>query len=125
MFEILNTIGAWATLGMGLFGLFLPNRAADFVGLKPVSNAGRSEFRATYGGLWLPLGAVPLLSGAPLAFAIAGLCWLGAAVGRVLSIILDKAFDAKNVGGVVFETAFAMLLLLGAPGTVFMTILTQ
>lgn len=79
--EWLNIAGAVGTLFMGLFGLLFPNAAARFVGLEATSLAGRSEFRATYGGLWLPLALIPVISQAPLAYAMAGFCWVGAAIG--------------------------------------------
>lgn len=113
--EWLNLFGAGATILMGFFGLFLPKIAAKFVGLSANTNAGRSEFRATYGGLWVPLGLVPLLTQEPLAFLIAGLCWLGTGLGRIISIFLDKASDGKNWAAVAFEGGFAVLLLIGEP----------
>ena len=113
--EVLNQAGALGTLGMGLLGLLLPKTAARFVGLQPLTPAGRSEFRATYGGLWAPLALMPLITQDPIVFAVSGLCWAGAAAGRMASIFLDDALDAKNLMAVGFELAFAALLLVGAP----------
>ncbi|MCI5045104.1 MAG: DUF4345 family protein [Aquisalinus sp.] len=115
MQDILNMIGAFGTVAMGFLGLLFPRQASKLVGLTANSKAGQSEFRATYGGLWVPLGLIPIISDAALAYAIAGLCWLGAAGGRVLSIFLDDALDRKNIGAVFFELGFAALLLVGAP----------
>jgi hypothetical protein len=111
----LNLAGAIGTVCMGLLGLFAPRQAAAFVGLNPVTPAGRSEFRATYGGLWIALGLVPILSGEPLAFLMAGLCWALTAAGRLVSILVDKAADARNWGATLFEGLFALLLMAGAP----------
>lgn len=113
--SLINQIGAVGTVLMGCFGLFAPRAAADLVGLEPKTAPGRSEFRATYGGLWLPLGLAPLLTGTDLAYQIAGLCWLGAAMGRVASILVDRLGTPQNWGGVAFETLFAAALLMGAP----------
>lgn len=113
--DILNQVGAVGTLAMCLLGLLLPKTAAQFVGLQPLTPAGRSEFRATYGGLWAPLAVMPLITQDPILFAVSGLCWTGAAVGRVASILLDDALDAKNLMAVGFELAFGALLLVGAP----------
>lgn len=115
MTDWLNLVGAIGTVGMGLLGLLAPTRASAFVGLKPLTPAGRSEFRATYGGLWIALGLVPLLSGEPLAYLMAGLCWALTAAGRLVSILLDRASDPRNWGATVFEGVFAALLLAGAP----------
>lgn len=115
MTEWLNLAGAMGTVGMGLLGLLAPTRAAAFVGLKAVTPAGQSEFRATFGGLWIALGLVPILSGAPLAYLMAGLCWALTAAGRLLSMAADKAADPRNWGATLFEALFAGLLLVGAP----------
>ncbi len=113
--DILNQVGAAGTLAMGLLGLLLPKVAARFVGLQPLTPAGRSEFRATYGGLWAPLALMPLITQDPIVFAVSGLCWAGAAAGRVISIFLDDALDAQNLKAVGFELVFAALLLVGDP----------
>ena len=113
--DLLNLGGAVGTLLMGLLGLLRPKSAARFVGLQPLTPAGRSEFRATYGGLWAPLALMPLLTQDPIVFAVSGLCWAGAAVGRIVSILLDDALDAQNLKAVGFELVFAALLLVGDP----------
>ena len=115
MTDLLNMVGAIATMMMGAMGLFAPKVAADFVGLKSVSPTGQSEFRATYGGLFIGLGLVPMLTFHPLAFATASLCWFGTAVGRLVSIALDKTMSPKNIGAVGFEAAFGILMIIGAP----------
>lgn len=113
--DAFNLIGAAITAGFGLLGLIAPKRAADIVGLKALSKPGHSEFRATYGGLFLALGLAPFLMRDPAAFAIAGLAWLGAAGGRALSIRLDRAFSVKNVAAVGLEAVVGLLLLVGRP----------
>ncbi len=109
---------------MGCMGLFFPKTASAFVGLSARTNSGTSEFRATYGGLWLPLGVVPLASLEPAFFALTGLCWLCAALGRVISIFLDDAADAKNWLAVAFESGFAASLLVGSPAAQMNELLT-
>lgn len=113
--DALNQAGALGTLVMGLLGLVLPRAAARFVGLQALTAAGRSEFRATYGGLWVPLALMPLITQEPIVFAVSGFCWAGAAVGRIVSILLDDALDAQNLKAAGFELVFAALLLVGDP----------
>ena len=115
MFEILNMIGAIGTIGMGLLGLVFPDTAARFTGLRATTPEGQSEFRATYGGLWIPLGLVPILTQEPITFFMVGLAWFAAALGRVVSIILDQTNTYKNWAAVAFEAIFAVLLLVGSP----------
>ncbi|MCA6237128.1 MAG: hypothetical protein IM671_13970 [Phenylobacterium sp.] len=47
--DALNQVGALGTLVISLLGLLLPKAAARFVGLQPLTPAGRPEFEATYG----------------------------------------------------------------------------
>ncbi len=113
--DIINNLGAALTLGMGLLGLLFPARASTLVGLQAVTNAGRSEFRATFGGLFAAAGVVCLVQQLPGSFFLAGMMWIGAAAGRVVSIIVDKAGDGPNWGGVGFELAAGAALVAGRP----------
>jgi hypothetical protein len=115
-FQIINIIGAIATIGMGCLGLFTPHAASRFTGLNASNKTAFAEFRATFGGMFVVMGLIPLLTNEPLAYLMAGLVWLGAAAGRIISIIFDRGFDEpKNFGGVAFEAAFGILLLAGSP----------
>lgn len=116
MFETLNIIGAVGTIFMGCIGLFAPKRASALVGLEATTEAGRSEFRASYGGLFVALGLVPLVTMAPAAFAVAGTAWLLTGVGRIVSILVDRASTPTNWAGVAFEAVLGVLLLVGTPG---------
>jgi len=113
--ELMNMIGASATILMGCLGLFFPNRASALTGLTASTVEARSEFRGTLGITFILLGLFPLLTQSPHVFATAGLCWAGAALGRVVSIFVDRGHSPKNWGAVVFETLFAVLLLVGQP----------
>lgn len=113
--DAINIAGAVLTTGFGVLGLLAPARAARFVGLKAISKPGKSEFRATYGGLFIALGLGPLMIREPALFALAGFCWLGAAAGRGLSIALDRAMSVRNLGAVALEAFISLLLLIGRP----------
>lgn len=119
-FEIVNIVGAAANVAMGLLGIFAPKTVEGIIGMTPQSKAGRSEYRSTYGGLFLALGVVPLLTLAPEAFAVSGVAWLFTAIFRTLSIFMDDASDSQNWGAVGFETFIAALLLVGAPAATIM-----
>ncbi len=114
--EALNLLGAAGTVAMGCLGLFLPKAAAGFTGLTANTRTAFAEFRATFGGMFVVLGLVPLATGAPVAYLVAGGSWLGAAVGRLVSVVVDQGYrEPKNFGGVVFEATFGLLLLAGSP----------
>lgn len=53
----LHLLGALLTATLGGLGLLRPTAAARLIGLEPTGRLGRSELRATYGGLFFALGA--------------------------------------------------------------------
>jgi hypothetical protein len=111
--SLFNTVGAALTIGMGCLGFFFPARASALTGLTPVTAAGRAEFRGTLGVTFIFLGLVPLITKSDIAFLTVGVCWLGAAIGRIISIFLDQGNDPKNWIAVLFELVIAALLLVG------------
>ena len=110
-----NNAGAVVTVAMGCLGLFLPARAAALTGLSPTSVEARAEFRGTLGVTFLFLGAMPLITQEALVFLTVGFAWLGAGLGRVVSIAVDGGNTGKNWGAVAFEGVIAALLIAGAP----------
>jgi len=106
-------LGAAITLGLGVMGLVSPHRAATFVSIRPDGLNGRSELRATYGGFFLALGLACLLFQEHAMFLLAGLAWMGAAGGRILSVLIDRNVDGKNIIGIFFEAFVGFLLLMG------------
>jgi len=106
--------GASGTVAMGLLGLLAPARCAALVGLSARDRTAFGEFRATYGGLFVALGLLPLSSGAPMAFLAAALAWAGAACGRVVSMLVDHGWrEPRNYAAVALESVFAALLATG------------
>ena len=67
--------------------------------------------RASVGGLFVVAGAAAIWLNAPLAYAMIGFAFAGAATGRVLSLIFDKPPVQKVLvfGGI--EAALAAWLL--------------
>ncbi len=108
---IAGNLGALITTILGCGGLFAPQRVAVFVSIKPVGENGISEIRATYGGLFLALGIACLVAQSPTFFAAAAVAWMGAAFGRLASIVMDKNNDARNFGGLCLELMVGLLLL--------------
>ncbi len=103
--------GGAITLLLGLMGLLFPDKAAAFTNMSPVGTTGQSEIRATYGGFFLFLGAAALYFHSNEAFSVLGLAWCGAALGRSFSVMVDKSYEAKNIGGIIFEAAIGLLCL--------------
>jgi hypothetical protein len=108
----INTIGALVTAGLGLFGLFLPASAASFASIIPDGERGISEVRATYGGLFLAMGAFALVMQSPDVFRVVGVAWLGAAAARAFSVVRDNSRSGANIGGIVMEGLIGLSMLL-------------
>ncbi len=111
--SLANQLGAIVTTGLGAMALARPLATAKFVDMTPVGSMGLSELRATYGGLFAGLGVFALCAQQPLPFQMLGAGWLGAALGRTLSIFADGNRQAKNLGGVLFEAGIGALCLWG------------
>lgn len=112
MIDILNLIAALLTIGFGLFGFLAPRYTAAALDLAPTtSTMGLSEMRASVGGLFVVAGGAAIWLDQPLGYAMIGFAFLGAALGRVLSLIFD-APPVKKVlvfGGI--EAALAAWFL--------------
>ena len=109
--NIINSIGAGFCLLLGIVGFISPNSTAKFVGILPDGKRGISEIRATYGGVFAGLGGCALYLQDTNVFTTLGIAWAGAAIARVISIIIDKSYDRLNFGGVFFESLVAIFLL--------------
>ncbi len=113
MNQVLPNVGALITLALGLLGITAPIVAAKLVSIEPIGLTGISEVRATYGGLFVGLGGVCLFSQSPIAFFAVGVAVLGAAIGRSVSVLIDRSFAPMNLGGLLFEACMGALLLVG------------
>jgi len=96
--DLLNVIFAFTSIGLGCFGWLAPKftmGALDLIGGD--STMGMSEVRASVGALFVGMGIGALILSGPVAYAMLGFCWLGAAVGRLTSIVLDGKNHKKWV----------------------------
>jgi hypothetical protein len=109
--HVFHLVGALVTAALGLLGLLRPQAAARLVGLEPSGRLGRSELRATYGGLFFALGAFALATRDEVAFALVGAAWLGAAAARVGDALLVRGAGRPVWRAALFEAGVAALLL--------------
>lgn len=113
MIETLNNFAALLTVAFGLFGFVAPRYTASALDLQPTeSTMGLSEMRASVGGLFVVLGLAAIWLNDPMGYAMIGFAFTGAALGRVLSLILDKPPLIKILvfGGI--ETALSAWFLI-------------
>lgn len=120
---LLPWLGLLIGAGLGLAALSAPERMLSFVGLAAASPEGVAEARATYGGLFLALevgaAALWLARHSTDGLAVAGIAWIGAAAGRVLSLAVDGRRTARNGQAVAFELFIGLAhvaALLGSAG---------
>jgi hypothetical protein len=112
MIDIVNIIAALLTIGFGAFGFLAPKFTASALDLAPAgSNMGYSEMRASVGGLFVATGVACLIIGAPLAYAMLGFAYAGAATGRAVSLVLDKPPFAKALMYFAIEAVLAAWLV--------------
>ena len=109
----LGYIGALVSTIAGLVGFLWPNRVSKVVGLRLPGLLGVSEFRATYGGLFIGGGLAVLILRSDEAATVLGCGWGGAFIARAVSLVIDKSRSKANVAGLVIEAVVAGLLLLG------------
>ncbi|GFE50254.1 hypothetical protein So717_20070 [Roseobacter cerasinus] len=116
MTDILNLIACLLTIGFGLFGFLAPRYTAAALDLAPTSSTmGLSEMRASVGGLFVVAGLAALWLDEPLGFAMIGFVFVGAALGRLVSLIFDAPPRRKVLifGGI--EAALALAFLWANP----------
>jgi hypothetical protein len=105
-------IGAVISILAGCLGLIWPRQVSAVIGLQLPGPLGISEFRATYGGLFIGAGVATLLIGSREAALVLGAAWGGAFVARVISVVVDRSRSKENLAGLVIEGVVAALLVL-------------
>ena len=106
-------LGSLISFFLGILGLLFPKQISKLVGLEiPLSSKhGISEIRATYGGLFIGLSFVALFSPNTIAYLTLGCGWMGALLGRIISIVYDKAWTKNNFWGLLIEGFISLLFL--------------
>ncbi len=113
MLEIFNILIALMTIVFGGFGFLAPRFTASALDLEiGQSNMGLSEMRASVGGLFVAVGVFCLYSSLPMAYAMLGIAYAGAALGRLISIALDRPPYKKAALYFALEAGPAAYLLL-------------
>jgi Domain of unknown function (DUF4345) len=108
----MNFIGAILITVLGIVGFLKPLMVAKLVGLTPSEPHGVSEIRATLGGFFIGLGGFAMYSQNTVIYGAIGMGWLGAAIARVFSLVIDRKINKENIGGVFLEGGIGLLLLL-------------
>ncbi len=117
----LGYLAAILTLALGLVGFLGPLWMSELLGFRAAQllPRGLSEIRATYGALFIVMGAVMLwaISTRPRStpyLRFASFLWLGAGVGRLLSMIIDGIVTPMNFAGLALEILIGVGALLAS-----------
>jgi Domain of unknown function (DUF4345) len=83
-------VSAAALCASGLAGAFIPESVGEALELTPTTARGKTEIRAGLGGTFAALGGWALMDRSPASDRAVGATWLGAAVVRVASLVVDR-----------------------------------
>lgn len=109
---VLKYISCILTTLVGLYALFMPQKAATFTGLVPQGGRGVTEIRVVLGMFFISLGLYPILTGAEAAFSMLGWAYLFVGIARTISIFIDKSGEQSNWVSVVSEIVFGVILVM-------------
>lgn len=112
MEDTITLIASLLTIAFGLFGFLAPRYTASALDLEPTaSTMGLSEMRASVGGLFVVAGIAAIWLDQPLGYAMIGFAFAGAALGRIVSLILDNPPVTKVLvfGGIEALLALALI----------------
>lgn len=111
MIDLINIIMAIATIGFGVAGWLFPDWTMKAVSLQDTGTTmGKSEVRAASGALFVVAGLGAILLGGPVAYAMLGCIWLGGALGRATSLVLDGT-STRKWGFFGTEIVFGVVLV--------------
>jgi hypothetical protein len=110
--QVLKIVAAIGTIATGLISLLRPRSVTGFTGLEVMGPRGVTEIRAVLGGVFVALGAVPLILNAPAAYQMLGITYLVVAAVRTASMIVDKSVVQSNLISLAVEILFGVILVL-------------
>lgn len=114
MVYILNVTACLLTILFGLFGFLAPRYTARALDLQPTaSTMGLSEMRASVGGLFVACGVFCIFIDNPMAYITLGVAFIGAALGRLVSLAMDSPPTRKVILFGAVEAVLALWLIVG------------
>jgi Domain of unknown function (DUF4345) len=114
--EMLGFGVAGFTALLGLLAFIAPRLAFNIARIEARVPDAIAEGRASFGGVFLALGIGTLLLGQPLVTLVLGGVWAMMAIGRMVSMIFDRALSPYNVAATVLEAALGAAALAGPLG---------
>jgi hypothetical protein len=111
--QVLKLIGCIGTILTGLLGALRPTAVPGFTGVEPTGPRGVTEIRSIFGGLFIGVGAFPLVVNAPIAYQMLGVMYLAIAAARLASMLADGSLrESSNIISLAVEIVFGIFLVL-------------
>lgn len=101
---------------LGLLAFVAPRIAFMIARIEAKVPDAIAEGRASFGGVFLALGLGTILLAQPLVTLVLGGVWAMTALGRMVSMVFDRAFSTYNVAATLLELALAACALAGPLG---------
>jgi hypothetical protein len=108
----LQIFAAIGTILTGLASLIRPRAVQGFTGLRADGGRGITEIRSILGGVFIALGAAPLILDAVAAYQTLGIAYLVVATTRTVSMFIDQSVERSNIISVVVEIVFGVILVI-------------
>jgi len=108
----IQIIIAVLTILLGAFVIIRPTAVYNFTGLSVNGVRGITEIRVIFGGLFVALGAAPLILNSPAAYKMLGIAYIGIAATRIGSMVSDPCFERSNLISLLSEIIPGVILLL-------------
>lgn len=111
--QILKIASCIGTIGTGLLGALRPSAVPGFTGLETTGPRGVTEVRSIFGGLFIGLGAFPLIVGVPATYHMLGVMYLTIAAARLISMLIDGSLkESSNLISLAAELVLGTILVL-------------
>jgi hypothetical protein len=111
--DILKVISCAGTVLTGLLAAVRPSVVPGFTGLQTTGPRGVTEIRSIFGGLFIGIGAFPLVVGTPATFHMLGVMYLAVAFVRLASMVLDGSLtESSNIISLAVEIVFGVILVI-------------
>lgn len=109
---ILKILFAVLTIITGLYSLVKPKDIKGFTGLVVDGPRGITEIRSIMGGVFIALGALPLILGEDIAYFVLGATYLVIGAVRLVSMLVDKSVERSNLISLAVEVVFGIILVI-------------
>jgi hypothetical protein len=114
--EMLGFGVAAFTALLGLLAFVAPRLAFNIARIEAKVPDAIAEGRASFGGVFLALGLGTIILAQPLVTLVLGGVWAMMALGRIVSMVFDRAVSPYNSAATLFEAALGAAALAGPLG---------